>query len=126
MPHFQRAGSNASSRAHHGIRPLLTSTCLAPYHYLSRRITDGWYALIRQTVQAQTDTLSLFIADDRWIPRTAATHRPLWYEWAHRVHFEADAFFQMARFQEVVVDLWWDHIQPSVDSAHITTYFYSR
>ena len=89
-------------------------------------MTDGWYALIRQTVQAQTDTLSLFIADDRWIPRTAATHRPLWNEWANRVHYEADTFFQMARYQEVVVDLWWDHIQCNVDSAYITNSFYGQ
>ena len=65
----------------------------APYHFPTQRMTDVWYALMRQTLQTQTNTLSLFIADDRWIPRTAATHRPLWKEWAIRVHYEADTFF---------------------------------
>ena len=32
----------------------------------------------------------------------------------------------MARYQEVVVDLWWAHIQGGVDSAYITNYFYRQ
>ena len=78
---------------------------------------------LQKAVDQQMELIGGYIADDRWIPLMAATHAILWKEWKCRVYYEADTFFQVTRYHEVVVDHWWERVEESLDQQYIADYF---